>query len=66
MRAKEISQEVMHEWLEEKLKRMKSEELKRRITRAQLQCVGAFFAGFAVGPIYFNYVYPFLYHLVSP
>lgn len=25
-----------------------------------------FLIGFAWGPIYFDYVYPFLYHLITP
>lgn len=28
--------------------------------------VALFFAGFFAGPIYFKWVYPFLYHLVLP
>lgn len=30
------------------------------------QILVSFLAGFFVGPIYFNYVYPFLYHLIIP
>lgn len=28
--------------------------------------VAAFFAGFFMGPVYFNWIYPFLYHLILP
>lgn len=32
----------------------------------RISTVAAFFAGFFVGPVYFNHVYPWLYHLILP